>query len=98
MQFTSSQPSNDTPVLSLVGFELGSQTSRLPRYSHTCILSTFMIDVLHWPPVTSRIQYKVLIFVARTEQGLDPKYFCGLIRTPLSALSSCPLQITNTSD
>src|SRR6218665_2749005 len=41
--------------------------------------------------VSSRIQRKVLLFVARAQQGLAPKYLCDLTHKPLSAVSSRPL-------
>ena len=69
--------------------------ARLPRYSH---ISTYMTDVLHWLPVASRIQYKVLLLVLRTQQGLAPKYLCDLMRKPLSAVSSRPLRSADRLD
>ena len=69
--------------------------ARLPRYSH---ISTYMTDVLHWLPVASRIQYKVLLLVLRTQLGLAPKYLCDLMRKPLSAVSSRPLRSADRLD
>ena len=57
-----------------------------------------MTDVLHWPLVASRIHYKVLLLVLRTQQGLAPKYLCDLMRKPLSAVSSRPLRSADRLD
>src|SRR6218665_2049120 len=46
--------------------------ARLPLYSH---ISTCMTDVLHWFPVTSHIQYKVLDM--RGNQSLAGKGYIG---------------------
>jgi len=43
--------------------------ARLPRFSH---ISTYMTYVLLWFPVASRIRYKVLLLIARAQQGLAP--------------------------
>ena len=72
-----------------------SLIARLPRYSH---ISTYMTDVLHWLLVASRIQYKVLLLVLRTQLGLAPKYLCDLMRKPLSAVSSRPLRSADRLD
>jgi hypothetical protein len=37
--------------------------AHIPRFAH---IFTYMIDVLHWLPIASRIQYKVLLLVLRT--------------------------------
>ena len=54
-----------------IAVELIVLIARLPRYSH---ISTYMTDVLHWPPIASRIQYKLLLLVLRTQQGLAPNF------------------------
>ena len=64
----------------------------LPLYSH---ISTYMTDALHWLPIASRIQYKVLLVVLRTQQGLAPKYLCNLMHKPVS---SPPLQSADQLD
>ena len=71
------------------------KSARLPRYSH---ISTYMTDVLYWLPVASRIQYKVLLLVLRTQLGLAPKYLCDLMRKPLSAVPSRPLRSADRLD
>lgn len=68
---------------------------RFPRFSH---ITSFMTDVLHWLPVPSRIQYKILLLVSRTQQGMAPKYLCDLMRKPLSSLSSRPLRSSDRLD
>src|SRR6218665_1049704 len=47
--------------------------SLLPPYSH---ISDYMIDELHWLPILARVRYKVLLLVAKSQQGLAPKYLC----------------------
>ena len=69
--------------------------ARLPRYSH---ISTYMTDVLHWLPVASRIQFKVLLLVSKTQTGQAPKYLCDLMHKPLSAVSSRPLRSADRLD
>ena len=63
--------------------------ARLPRFSH---ISTYMTDELHWLPVASRIRYKILLMVSRTQQGRAPKYLCDLMCKPTSAVSLRPLR------
>src|SRR6218665_368482 len=64
--------------------------ARLPPYSH---ISDYMFKDLHWLPILARVRYKVLLLVAKSQQGLAPKYLCELMSKPLSnsARSSCPL-------
>ena len=47
-----------------------------------------MIDEL---PVASRIRYKILLMVPRTQQGRATMYLCGLMCKPTSAVSLRPL-------
>src|SRR6218665_3381152 len=61
--------------------------ARLPPYSH---ISDYMIDELHWLPILARVRYKVLLLVAKSQQGLAPKYLCELMSKPPSARSSRP--------
>jgi len=49
---------------------------RLPPYSH---ISDCMINDLHWRPVLACVRYKVLLLVAKSQQGLAPKYLCELL-------------------
>jgi hypothetical protein len=69
--------------------------ARIPRFSH---ISTYMIEVLHWLPITSRIQYKILLLVSKSRLGLAPKYLSDLMRQPLSATSARPLRSTGRLD
>src|SRR6218665_2450990 len=59
--------------------------ARLPPYSH---ISDYMINELHWLPILARVRYKVLLLVAKSQQGLAPKYLCELMSKPPSARSS----------
>ena len=66
--------------------------ARLPPYSH---ISDYMINELHWIPILALVRYKVLLLVAKSQQGLAPKYLCELMSKPPSARSSrrCALLI-----
>ena len=63
--------------------------ARLPRFSH---ISSYMLEQLHWLPLTARIQLKVLVLICRSYSGLAPKYLCCLVRRPISATSHRPLR------
>ena len=41
--------------------------ARLPPYSH---ISDYMINELHWLSIFARVNYKVLLLVAKSKQGL----------------------------
>src|SRR6218665_1599168 len=69
--------------------------ARLPRYSH---ISDYMINELHWLPILAHVRYKVLLLVARSQQGLAPKYLCELMSKPPSARSSRPLHYADHCD
>ena len=69
--------------------------ARLPKYSH---ISSFMINQLHWLPLSARIQYKVLSLVLKSKLGLAPMYLSDLIRSPLSASSHRPLRSLDRAD
>src|SRR6218665_1396195 len=69
--------------------------ARLPPYSH---ISDYMINKLHWLPILARVRYKVLLLVAKSQQGLSPKYLCELISKPPSARSSRPLRSADRCD
>ena len=45
--------------------------ARLPRFTH---ISTYMLDVLHWLPITARIHYKILFLVSKAQLSSAPKY------------------------
>src|SRR5688572_4204700 len=40
----------------------------------------------------SRLEYKILLLVTKSEQGLAPRYLCDFMCKPLSARSSRPLR------
>src|SRR5688572_25310415 len=63
--------------------------ARLPRFSHIC---TYMLDVLHWLPITARIHYKILFLVSKAQLSSAPKYLSDYMRKPLSATSSRSLR------
>ena len=69
--------------------------ARLPRFSH---ISSFMVEELHWLPLSVRIQFKVLILVLKSHLGLAPKYLCDLMLHPLSATSLRPLRSSDRLD
>src|SRR6218665_337676 len=69
--------------------------ARLPPYSH---ISDYMINELHWLPILARVRYKVLHLVAKSQQGLAPKYLCELMSKPPSARSSRPLRSADRCD
>src|SRR6218665_845361 len=50
-----------------------------------------MIKDLHWLPILARVRYKVLLLVAKSQQGLPPTYLSTLMPKPLSTRSSRPL-------
>ena len=63
--------------------------AHLPKFSH---ISSFMINQLHWLPLTARIQFKVLVLVLKSKLGIAPKYLRDHIRSPLSSVSHRPLR------
>jgi len=69
--------------------------SRLPPYSH---ISDYMINEMHWLPISARVRYKVLLLAAKSQQGLAPKYLSQLMFTPLPARSSRPLRSADRCD
>src|SRR6218665_691899 len=69
--------------------------ARLPPFSY---ISDYMINELHWLPILARVRYKVLLLVAKSQQGLAPRYLCELMAKPLSARSSCPLRSADRCD
>src|SRR6218665_1134052 len=58
--------------------------ARLPRYSH---ISSYIKEHLHWLPISTGIEYKVLLIVHKAQMWVAPKYLCDAIRLPTSALS-----------
>src|ERR1043165_4451909 len=51
-------------------------------------ISTYMLDVLHWLPITAWIHYKILFLVSKAQLSIAPKYLSDYMQKPLSATSS----------
>src|SRR6218665_1875716 len=88
LQFTIDWASKDSACPCAAGM-----IARLPPYSH---ISDYMINELHWLPILARDRYKVLLLVAKSQQGLAPKYLCELMCKPPSA--SRPLRSADRCD
>ncbi len=56
---------------------------RLPKFSH---VTPLMVE-LHWLPVSSRIEFKVLLYAFKAIHGLAPQYICDMF-TPHTSQSS----------
>src|SRR6218665_1571194 len=69
--------------------------ARLPPYYH---ISDYMIKELHWLPILTRVRYKVLLLVTKSQQDLAPRHLCELMSKPLSARSSRPLRSADRCD
>src|SRR6218665_1074969 len=57
---------------------------------------------LHWLPISTRIEYKVLLIVLKAQMGVAPKYLRDAIRLPTSATSLrhlryCPFSLESPS-
>ena len=63
--------------------------ARLPRYSH---IFSYIKEHLHWLPISTRIEYKVLLIVLKAQMRVAPKYLRDAIRLPTSATSLHPLR------
>src|SRR6218665_1363817 len=63
--------------------------ARLLRYSH---ISSYINEHLHWLPISTRIEYNVLLIVLKAQMGVAPKYLRDAIRLPTSATSLRPLR------
>src|SRR6218665_306484 len=63
------------------------QTSPLLPY-----ISYYIKEHLHWLPISTRIEYKVLLIVLKAQMGVAPKYLRDVIRLPTSATSLRPLR------
>src|SRR6218665_849934 len=57
-----------------------------------------MSCTLPWIPILARVRYKVLLLVAKSQQGLAPKYLCELMSKPPSACPSRPLRSADRCD
>jgi len=51
--------------------------ARLPRYSH---IFSYIKEHLHWLPISTRIEYKVLLIVLKAQMRVAPKYLRDAIR------------------
>src|SRR6218665_2939209 len=69
--------------------------ARLPRYSH---ISYYIKEHLHWLPISTRLEYKVLLIVLKAQMGVEPKYLRDAIRLPTSATSLRPLRSMDRRD
>src|SRR2546428_12994571 len=54
-----------------------------------------MTEVLHRLPITSRIHFKILLLVSKSQLGLAPKYLTDFMHKPHSATSARPLRSTD---
>src|SRR6218665_1307946 len=63
--------------------------AHIPQFSH---ISTFMMEKLHWLPLSARIHFKIIFLVYKAFLGLAPSYLFKLIMRPLSAISDRPLR------
>src|SRR6218665_139810 len=61
----------------------------LPKFSH---ISSFMINQLHWLPLTDRLEFKILVLVLKSKLGVASRYLVDYIRTTFSAASHRPLR------
>ena len=57
-----------------------------------------MFEQLHWLPLVARVQFKILILVAKAQRGLASKYLTDLIFRPHSVSSHRPLRSSNRLD
>src|SRR6218665_2241567 len=57
-----------------------------------------MFKELHWLPILARVRYKVLLLVAKSQEGLAPRYLCELMSKRISARSSRPLRSADRCD
>src|SRR6218665_4004004 len=60
--------------------------ARLPPYSR---ISSYMINDLHWVPISTHVTYKDMFLVAKSQLCLASKYLCELKLLP--APSTCQL-------
>src|SRR6218665_1203756 len=59
---------------------------RLPKFSH---IASFMINQLHWLPLSARLEFKILVL--KSKLGVAPKYRKDHINSTLSATSHPPI-------
>src|SRR6218665_2004614 len=60
--------------------------------------STYMTEILNSLPYASRIKFKVLLLVSKSQLGLAPSYLTDFMRKPMSSTSACPLRSTDRLD
>src|SRR6218665_12869 len=63
---------------------------QVPRPGGVTPISPSCIN-LHWLPISTRIEYKILLIVLKAQMGVAPKYLHDAIRLPTSASSLHPL-------
>ena len=75
------------------GWKLSTQPMRhqVPRPGGVTPISPSCIN-LHWLPISTRIEYKILLIVLKAQMGVAPKYLHDAIRLPTSASSLHPLR------
>uniref|UniRef100_A0A8C6L007 Reverse transcriptase domain-containing protein n=1 Tax=Nothobranchius furzeri TaxID=105023 RepID=A0A8C6L007_NOTFU len=61
--------------------------SRTPSFHHI----TPVLQQLHWLPVTSRIQFKILLYTFKAIHNLAPPYLSDLLHPSISPVPSGPL-------
>src|SRR6218665_192606 len=69
--------------ISITKYKLLLSRPQNSKYSQ-CIL--YFVH-LHWLPISTRIEYKVLLIVLKVQMGVAPKYLRDAIRLPTSASS-----------
>src|SRR6218665_2210860 len=65
--------------------------ARLPKFSH---ISSFMINQLHWLPLSAHLEFKILVLVLKSKLGVAQKYLMEHIRFTLPATSHRPLRFS----
>jgi len=83
------------PLQTVLNAAAARMIASLPPYSH---ISDYMIKELHWLPILAGVRYQVVLLVAKSQQGLPPRYLCELRSKPLSARSSRPLRSADPCD
>ena len=51
-----------------------------------------LASMLYWLPISTHIEYKVLLIVLKAQMGVEPKYLRDAIRLPTSDTSLRPLR------
>ncbi len=88
-------PMSMLPLLSIVGrASIAPLTLEGLKYEHI----TPVLRSLHWLPVTFRIDFKVLLLVYKSLNGIGPKYMADMLteykpNRPLRSLGSSQLEI-----